>query len=78
MIDDELKKKIINHYQKGQGSIQDIARVYRLTVPEVLGVLGLTDLTTVSTGGDLIDPSEAGPGATMNYGKQHQVPFTTD
>lgn len=77
-MDSELKKKIVRHYQNGEGSIQDIARVYRLTVQEVLDAIGEGDLTTVHTGGDLIDASEAGPGASMNYGQDFSVPFSLD
>lgn len=73
----QLKKKIVEHYQKGQGSIQDIARFYRLTVEEVLEVLGLTNLTNVTVRGDLIDESEAGPNAHINReGTTHRVPFS--
>lgn len=75
---EELKAKINDHYQKGQGTIQDIARVYGVTVADVLQAIGQGHLASVSTQGDMISESEAGPGATMNYGKQFIVPFTTD
>jgi hypothetical protein len=72
------KQKIIDHYQKGQGSIQDIARVYRYTVEEVLLVLGMTDLLSVETQGDLVDSSEVGPGVQLEYTKTHDVRYSTD
>jgi hypothetical protein len=79
MIDDKTRAAILDHYQKGQGSIQDIARVYRVTVDEVLHIIGEDELTSVTFQGDLIDPSEAGPGVTPNYeGKTEHVTFTTD
>lgn len=78
VVDQETKDKIYEHYLKGQGSIQDIARVYSVDVNDVLEIIGAPELSTVSTQGDLIDPSEAGPGAEMNYGKDYRVPFTTD
>lgn len=78
MIDDETKKKVIGHYQRGQGSIQDIARVYRLEVTQVLDILGIKDLSTINIQGDMITPDEAGPGADMNYGKDYPVPYTTN
>lgn len=78
MIDDELAKKVLDHYQKGQGSIQDIARVYRLSVDEVLHIIGQDELTTITTQGDLIDAQEAGPGAQVNYGETHKIPFDTN
>lgn len=78
MIDDDTKKKVISHYQKGQGSIQDIARVYRLEVTQVLQILGINDISTVNMPGDMISPDEAGPGADMNYGKDYPVPYSTN
>lgn len=78
MLDDSTREKIVEHYQRGQGSIQDIARVYRLTVDEVLDIIGVTDISIVTTQGDLIDAEEAGPGAQINYSKDFKVPFTTN
>lgn len=65
-------------YVHGRGSIQDIARVHRITVDEVLHYIGQEELTTVETTGDMIDKSEAGPGAVLEYGKVHPVNYTTD
>lgn len=78
MLDDSTREKIIEHYQKGQGSIQDIARVYRLTVNEVLQIIGINNISKVTTQGDLIGPEEAGPGATIVPSKDFDVPFTTN
>lgn len=78
MLDEETRAKIYDHYQKGQGSIQDIARVYRVTVAEVLQIIGQDELLSVEVPGDMIDPSEAGPNVKLNYGEQFNVPFTTD
>lgn len=78
MMDDELQKKILGHYQRGEGSIQDIARVYHLTVQQVLDVIGEGKMGTVHMDGDMIDASEAGPNAEMNYGRDLQVPFSLD
>lgn len=77
-MDDELQKKILGHYQRGEGSIQDIARVYRVTVQEVLEVIGEGSMGKITMGGDLIDASEAGPTAQMNYGQEIHVPFNVD
>lgn len=77
-MDDELRNKIIGHYQKGQGSIQDIARVYHLSVDQVLEAIGIKDISHAAIGGDLIDPSEVGPGATFNYGQSVKIDFTTN
>lgn len=78
-MDDELKKKINDHYQKAEGSIQDIARVYRLSVDEVLRALGMDDMLTTQSVGDLIDQDEAGFDTVLNpHGQTHKVPYTTD
>jgi hypothetical protein len=75
-----VEERVNYHYQHGQGSIQDIARVYRLDVNEVLHIIGEDELSTVQLqSGDLIDASEAGPGAQMNYeGKRFYVPYETN
>lgn len=74
-----LEEKVVWLYQHGKGSIQDIARVHRLTVDEVLAMIGQTDLMTVTTQGDLVDASElVGTQATLNHGTQHAVQYSTD
>ena len=75
MLDEDTRTKILEHYQKGEGSIQDIARVYRVDVSEVLHIIGHDDLTAVTAQGDMIDASEAGPNAQMNYGKEFNIPY---
>ena len=77
-MDADTKQKIIDHYEKGQGSIQDIARVYNVSVATVLEVTGQGHLNSVQTQGDMISEADAGPGAQMNYGKEFAVPFSTD
>jgi len=77
-MDDKLKKKINDHYQKGEGSIQQIAIFYRLSVPEVLKAIGQDEMLTVHEQGDLIDQSEAGPQAEIVQEKVHTVPYTTE
>lgn len=77
MTDDA--EKIQYHYQHAQGSIQDIARVYRKSVSEVLVILGLEDMNEVQTQGDLIDQSEAGPEVRVNpNGNPARAHYTTD
>lgn len=77
-MDEDLKKKVIEHYNLGQGSIQDIARVYRLDVDEVLEVLGMQDMMTVQTMGDLIGQDEAGLETQLQTGRKYKVPYNTD
>jgi hypothetical protein len=77
-MNEEMQKEIIDLYQAGHGSIQDLARIYRVSVQEVLNLTGNGALGQVSTGGDLISESDAGPNVQMNYGKSFQVPFTVD
>lgn len=77
-MDEQTRKAILSHYQKGQGSIQDVARIYNVPVDEVLRIIGAPELASVSISGDLIDRSEAGPGVEMNYGKEVSVPFTVN
>lgn len=74
-MDKATEKKIIDHYQKAQGSIQDIARVYKVTVNEVLDAIGQGDANHVSVGGDLVDQSEAGPEAKISYGKTYTIDY---
>lgn len=75
-----VEDRVQYHYMHGQGSIQDIARIYRMEVDEVLDLIGQSEMKTVrQSHGDLIDASEAGPGAQMNYeGKQFGVQFSTN
>lgn len=77
-VDDTTRKKIWEHYQKGQGSLQDLARIYKVSVPEVLEIIGHSELASVQAPGDMIDATEAGPGAEMNYGREIHIPFSVD
>ncbi len=77
-MDEALKKRIIEAYQLGKVSIQDIARICHVSVADVLDAIGEGSMNKVYIGGDLIDASEAGPGAVMNHGQEVQIPFTTD
>jgi len=77
-MDDETKAKIKNHYQLGQGSIQDLARVYRFTVDEVLDALGLNDVSQVEGMGDLIGQDEAGPDTIIKTKNTYKSNFSTN
>lgn len=74
----ELADKVRWFYEHGSGSIQDIARIHRLTVDEVLHMIGQDEMTTVTLTGDMVDQQEAGPGVQLNHGSQHFVPYSTD
>lgn len=78
MLDEKTKSEIKHVYNTSRNSIQDIARIYRVSVDQVLEIIGESRLGTVTTQGDIIDASEAGPGAVLNYGKEFKVPFTVD
>jgi hypothetical protein len=73
-----LEDRVKWRYEHGKGSIQDIARWDRLTVDEVLSMIGQDELKTVVTQGDLVDESELMPGTPFNNGDLHRVPYTTD
>lgn len=75
MIDDTIRTQIIKYYQTGQGSIQSIARAFGISVEQVLEVIGEQKAAGVVVQGDMIDQSELGPGAQMNYGRVYKVPF---
>lgn len=69
-IDGALFDTIKGHYAKGQGSIEDIARVYHVPVPAVLDITGNSELKAVALQGDLIDPDTAsGLKSTFNPGE---------
>ena len=71
-------EKIVDAYQTSHRSIQDIARIFNVTVDHVLNLIGAGDLASVQIQGDLIDLSELGPGAQFNYGKTERINFTTN
>lgn len=68
-------EQIIFWYQHGKGSIQDLARIYNVEVSYVLNIIGEGHLSNVTLGGDMIDATTAGPGVSMNYGKEIKIPF---
>lgn len=74
-MDKTIEEQIKFYYQHGKGSIQDLARIFNVSVERVLDLVGEGHLSTVTTAGDLIDESEIGPGATINYEKTFRVPF---
>lgn len=76
MINEEDKAKIKNHYQLGQGSIQDLARTYRYSMDDILELLGLSDLSSIETSGDLIDQEEAGPEAVLKVSNKFKQKYT--
>lgn len=77
-LDDSTSKKIKDHYVKGEGSIQDIARTYRVTVETVLHIIGEDELTSVHTIGDQVDADEAGDAQLNYYGTKQSAKFSTD
>lgn len=77
-MDKITRDKVYEHYQLGQGSIQDIARVYKLEVEEVLEVIGQMEVTTIDDVGDLVDSSELDPGTQVNTSKKHRAKYTTN
>lgn len=77
-MDEQTVSKIKAHYQKGEGSIQDLARIYRLEVDEVLDMLGLSDVKEVEGMGDLIGANEAGPEVVIKTSNRYKAKFTTN
>ena len=70
------EERVKYHYEHAQGSIQDIARVYRLTVDEVLHIIGQDELAMVNDNTvDMIDKSEAGTAPLKLEGTNHPVQF---
>jgi len=77
-IPENIQDEIRGHYQAGRGSIQDYARMYHLTVPQVLTIVGEEDLGEVTIGGDLIDEQEIGKNfkGEIQPPRQEDVPFS--
>lgn len=74
-----MEDQIRAHYNAARGSIQDYARMWRLTVEEVLTILGMDDMSEITTVGDLIDQKEAGPEVIVNpRGKVAQANYSTN
>lgn len=72
------KKEIIRAYQTSGRSIQDIARIFRVSVEEVLELIGESRAASVESTGDLVDQAEAGPNATLKTSEKIKVPFSTN
>jgi hypothetical protein len=71
-----VDNQIRAHYLHARGTIQDYARLFHMTVPQVLALLDLKDVGTVQTIGDQIDQAEAGSEVVINpLGKRYDVPF---
>lgn len=68
-------EQIVYWYQRGKGSIQDLARIFNVEVSYILDLIGEGHSSSVSVQGDLIDAGDAGPGVSMNYGKDIKIPF---
>lgn len=77
MIDEKLRDNIKDMYNRGE-SIQAIARTERVTVPQVLDIIGRPDLGVIEFHGDLIDQTEAGNGAMINSNRVEPQNFSTD
>lgn len=79
-LTDEEIDKIKELYQRGKGSIQDYARIYRVEVAEILEILGMSEMTQVQYGGDLVDADEMGPekNKIKPEGDTVRIPFTTN
>lgn len=79
-LTDEEVENIKDLYQRGKGSIQDYARIYRVEVSEVLEVLGMSDMNQVRYTGDLVDADEMGPekNKIKAEGEVVRVPYNTD
>lgn len=74
----KLKSTIKTAYQTSKNSIQDIARIYGVSVPTVLDIIDEGSVKSVHINGDLIDQAEAGPDVKINLGEDRQIPFTAD
>lgn len=76
-LDKDTIQKIKDHYIKGEGSIQGIARTYRVSVETVLHIIGQDDLTQVHFIGDQIDQTEAG-NAPLNGPQSYRQNYDTN
>lgn len=72
-----LEKRIVADYNKGI-AIVDIARRHSVSVEDVLGLTGNSELLKVSFIGDQVDPSEIGNQGNYNPGQEYQVKYTTN
>jgi hypothetical protein len=73
------EERIVYHYQHGQGSIQDIARVYHYTVEQVLHIIGQDEMLSVPLGGDQVDAEDVTKsGLSYNYGTTDRAVYSTN
>lgn len=77
-MDPKTKANIINSYQRGRNSIQDLARIYKVSVQDVLETVGEGSATKVVAQGDLIDQQEAGNEVPVVYSKEFRPDFSVD
>lgn len=73
--DPDLEKKVMDHYQKGEGSLQQIAIFYKIPVERVLQIIGQEEMLEVETQGDLVDANEVGPEVQLHHSKKFKVPY---
>ena len=78
MQDTELKKTVNEAYQRAGTSIQAIARDYRLTVEEVLVMIGQEDVMTVEGAGYMIGPDEVDDDTKIVTSKKYKAEFSTN
>lgn len=74
-VRDATEFSIKRHYDCGRGSVQDYARIYRLTVEEVLEILKQPEMSVVETIGDLIDQDYAGKTPVNESGEKYKIPY---
>lgn len=72
---DAREFSIKRHYDKGRGSIQDFARIYRLEVSEVNEILEQPEMNTINFIGDLIDQEYAGQMPVNEAGETYKIPY---
>lgn len=71
-------EQIVDAYQSSRNSIQDIARIFNVSVDHVLNLTGNASLASITFQGDMVDAQEAGPGAVLSYGQEVKIPYTTN
>lgn len=69
---------IKRHYDAGHGTIQDYARIYKLSVAEVLAILDHADMDSITFIGDLIDQEYAGKVPVNPDGETYKINYTVD
>lgn len=71
-------EQIVDAYQSSRNSIQDIARIFGVSVEHVLQLTGNGELVNVTYMGDMVDTTEVGNQTPLNYGQVVKVPYTAD